>query len=152
MTRTIDFVKHNAIAIAALFIALGGTSYAAVSIPKGSVGTRQLRRGAVTPSKLSSRNFRGRIIAVTEIENGGAVLRSNPKGVTTSNWTPGSGGFVNYPHRIPRGCFPVATPAQPLLSTAQAVPQVAAGMASLRSVQVTENGLTQLTLEIVCVQ
>ena len=38
----------------ALFVALGGASYAAVSLPKDSVGTRQLREDAVTHSKLAN--------------------------------------------------------------------------------------------------
>jgi hypothetical protein len=44
------FTSAHAIAIAALFFALGGGAYAAVqSLPAGSVGTKQLRKGAVTP-------------------------------------------------------------------------------------------------------
>jgi hypothetical protein len=39
--------------VIALFVALGGTSYAATQLPAGSVGTRQIRPGSVTPSKLS---------------------------------------------------------------------------------------------------
>lgn len=39
--------------IIALFVALGGTSYAATQLPANSVGTRQIRPGAVTKSKLS---------------------------------------------------------------------------------------------------
>jgi hypothetical protein len=37
----------------ALFIGLGGASYAALVLPANSVGTRQLREGAVTPRALS---------------------------------------------------------------------------------------------------
>lgn len=37
----------NAVATVALFVALGGVSYAAAVLPAGSVGPRQLRRGAV---------------------------------------------------------------------------------------------------------
>jgi hypothetical protein len=33
------------IAVVALIIALGGTSYAAISLPKNSVGTKQIRKG-----------------------------------------------------------------------------------------------------------
>lgn len=40
------------VAYLALFVALGGTTYAAVSLPANSVGTKQLRDGAVTASKL----------------------------------------------------------------------------------------------------
>ncbi|MGH2938006.1 MAG: hypothetical protein ACRDPE_07795 [Solirubrobacterales bacterium] len=38
----------------ALFIALGGASYAATQLPKNSVGPKQLENEAVTPAKLSS--------------------------------------------------------------------------------------------------
>jgi hypothetical protein len=37
----------------AVFISLGGASYAVVTLPAHSVGTRQLQRGAVTPGALS---------------------------------------------------------------------------------------------------
>lgn len=42
----------NVTATLALFVALGGTSYAALTLPQGSVGTRQVQPGAVTLSKL----------------------------------------------------------------------------------------------------
>jgi hypothetical protein len=42
----------NVIACLALFIALGGTGYAAFKLPRRSVGTRQLKAGAVTTSKV----------------------------------------------------------------------------------------------------
>jgi hypothetical protein len=40
------------IALIALFVALGGTTYAATSLPANSVGTKQLRNGAVTNRTL----------------------------------------------------------------------------------------------------
>ena len=43
----------NVIATIALFVALGGASYAAIVLPAHSVGRRQLRTGAVTPAVLS---------------------------------------------------------------------------------------------------
>jgi hypothetical protein len=43
----------HVLALLALFVALGGGAYAAMKLPKNSVGTRQLKRGAVTPPKLS---------------------------------------------------------------------------------------------------
>jgi hypothetical protein len=42
----------NVMATLAIFVALGGASYAAVALPHNSVGSVQLRSGAVTPSKL----------------------------------------------------------------------------------------------------
>ena len=41
-----------AVAFVALLVALGGTSYAAFSLPKNSVGTKQLKDNAVTTSKI----------------------------------------------------------------------------------------------------
>jgi hypothetical protein len=43
----------NVIATVALFIGLGGTSYAIVTLPEHSVGQRQLKAGAVTPGALA---------------------------------------------------------------------------------------------------
>ncbi len=42
----------NVTSLLALFVALGGTAYAAVSLPAGSVGTAQLQKGAVTSGKI----------------------------------------------------------------------------------------------------
>jgi hypothetical protein len=43
----------NVMATIAVFIALGSASYAAIKLPKNSVGTEQLKKGAVTATKLS---------------------------------------------------------------------------------------------------
>jgi hypothetical protein len=43
----------NVVACIALFVALGGASYAAFKLPKNSVGAKQLKKNAVTPAKLS---------------------------------------------------------------------------------------------------
>jgi hypothetical protein len=40
------------VSIVALVVALGGTSYAASTWPQNSVGTKQLRNGAVTNTKI----------------------------------------------------------------------------------------------------
>lgn len=44
------------VACAALTVALGGTGYAAIKLPRNSVGTPQLRKNAVVASKLSTRS------------------------------------------------------------------------------------------------
>jgi hypothetical protein len=43
----------NVVATIALFAALGGGAYAAVRLPANSVGTKQLKKGAVTPAKVA---------------------------------------------------------------------------------------------------
>ena len=40
------------ISLIALFVALGGTSYAAITLPRNSVGAKQLRKNAVTAVKI----------------------------------------------------------------------------------------------------
>ncbi len=42
----------NVMATIAVFIALGGVSYAAMKLPKNSVGTKQLKKNAVTMAKI----------------------------------------------------------------------------------------------------
>ncbi|HVO54460.1 MAG TPA: hypothetical protein VMT37_08610 [Solirubrobacterales bacterium] len=42
----------NVVACLALFVALGGASYAATQLPKNSIGTKQLKKHAVTRGKI----------------------------------------------------------------------------------------------------
>lgn len=45
------------VSVVALVVALGGTSYAAFTLPKNSVGTRQLKNKAVTPAKVAPKTI-----------------------------------------------------------------------------------------------
>ncbi len=47
------------VAVIALIVALGGTSYAAFMVPKNSVGTRQLKNDAVTAKKIRNGSVTG---------------------------------------------------------------------------------------------
>jgi hypothetical protein len=47
----------NVTATVALFIALGGTSYAAVTLPRNSVGATQIRAGSVGSSEVRDRSL-----------------------------------------------------------------------------------------------
>jgi hypothetical protein len=52
----------NVVATIAVFIALGGASYAAVKLPKNSVGTKQLKKSAVTGVKVKNDSLTGKDI------------------------------------------------------------------------------------------
>jgi hypothetical protein len=53
----------NVMATIAVFLALGGGAYAVSSLPKNSVGTKQLKDGAVTNPKLAKRAVTGAKVA-----------------------------------------------------------------------------------------
>jgi len=53
MRNLLQHMRANAVAYLALFVALGGTSYAAGSLAANSVGTKQLKSKSVTPGKLA---------------------------------------------------------------------------------------------------
>lgn len=53
MRSVVSHVRRHVIGYTALFLVLAGTSYAAIRLPANSVGTRQIRNGAVTLSKIS---------------------------------------------------------------------------------------------------
>jgi hypothetical protein len=56
--------SHNTvIAYLALFVALGGSAYAATQLPKNSVGTKQLKPNAVTTAKIKNGAVTGTKIA-----------------------------------------------------------------------------------------
>jgi hypothetical protein len=161
VTRIVGYLKQNAIALAALFIALGGTSYAAVAIPKNSVGPSQLRKGAVTSSKihsgaitagkLASGSFGRRIVYLAEIYSDGTVALSSPKGITTTDWSADTGGLVNLPRRVPQGCVAIASGAAPLALPAGTPPAVGAGLqGNGRQIEIATNGATPVALEVVC--
>jgi len=70
------FLRRNAIALLALFVALGGASYAAIRLPANSVGTRELRDNAVTAAKVKDRSLRAGDFARGQLQRG----RTGPPG------------------------------------------------------------------------
>ena len=76
----VRYVRRHHIGLLALFIALGGTSYAAVTLPANSVGTKQIKKNAVTSSeiktnavtsaKVKNRSLRERDFATGELPAG----------------------------------------------------------------------------------
>jgi hypothetical protein len=56
-------LRRNAVAYLALFVALGGTSYAAITLPANSVGARQIKRNAVSSPKVKDKSLKLRDFA-----------------------------------------------------------------------------------------
>lgn len=66
------------VALLALTLALGGTSYAAITLPSNSVGAKQLKRNAVTGAKVRDKSLRARDFADGQLPSGPAGLKGNP--------------------------------------------------------------------------
>jgi hypothetical protein len=58
----LDHLRSNTVAYLALFVALGGTSWAATQLPKDSVGSKQLKKDAVTKNDLAAGAVQSRAI------------------------------------------------------------------------------------------
>jgi hypothetical protein len=77
MQRSVSFA--NVTAIIALFVAIGGTSYAAITLPRNSVGQREIKSAAVGNNELK----RGAVTS-RAIKNG-AVQLHDLSGATRSS-------------------------------------------------------------------
>jgi hypothetical protein len=91
----------NVMATAAVFLALGGVSYAAVAIPKNSVGNQQLKANAVTTKKvkngtLLAADFRRRQLPRGATGTRGAAGATGPQGPQGPQGQPGTPGISNY--------------------------------------------------------
>jgi hypothetical protein len=78
-------LRANAVAYAALFVALGGSSYAATRLQPGSVTSAALADGAVTHSKLARDSVTSRNVArhsLTAADFKAGTLGAGPVGVT----------------------------------------------------------------------
>lgn len=95
------------VAYMALFIALGGVSYAAITLPINSVGSKQIKRGAVKNSDLGKSAVTtgkvkdGSLLAI-DFEPGqlvagapGATGPQGPQGAPGTNGTNGTNGATN---------------------------------------------------------
>jgi Collagen triple helix repeat (20 copies) len=89
LSGVIRHVRQQFVGYIALFIALGGVSYAAVALPAKSVGTKQLRNGAVTPAKVAAST-----IARFKGQRGltGARGLTGPRGLTALQGSTGATG------------------------------------------------------------
>src|SRR4030081_3918863 len=75
--RLAGHVRANTIAYIALACSLGGTSYAALSLPAGSVGARQLQNQSITQMKLDPRSIVGSVRYWASVSAQGKILASS---------------------------------------------------------------------------
>ena len=109
MRSVMKHLRENAVAYLALFVALGGTSYAAINLPAGSVANKQLRNGSITPVKFNRQFISGSLRAWAVVAPDGTVQASAGKpNVHVVNVVPGS--FVikwKVPAPAFKGCFAI---------------------------------------------
>ncbi|MEH3052389.1 MAG: collagen-like protein [Patulibacter minatonensis] len=84
----------NVTASLALFVALGGTSYAVTQLPKNSVGSTQLKKGAVTNAKLAKGSVSADKLASSTVVTGPAGARG-PRGAEGPAGPVGPAGSSN---------------------------------------------------------
>jgi hypothetical protein len=90
------YLRQHHLGLLALFIALSGTAYAA-TLPQGSVGTRQLKDGAVTSDKVKDRSLLDADFKKGELPKGakgdrGPRGKAGPKGDRGKRGKPGKRG------------------------------------------------------------
>src|SRR5438105_4804076 len=108
MKRFLDHLRANVVGYLALFIALGGTSYA-LTVPAGSVGSRQLKNHSVTPIKLDKGKIAGYVRAWAVIQGGTQVVASRPR-AKVLDWDPTSDtGDISWGRSISGTCIPLTS-------------------------------------------
>ena len=158
--RILDYLRRNAIALTALgcsLLALGGASYAAVSLPNNSVGTAQLRNGAVTPPMLNHRSIGGYASAWAETNNACQLVASSG-GARIANdhpCTPTGGALIiTWRGKFPRsrlGCVAVGVPSSVPGNTEPAVEADYQGKGRVAVYATNPNGGGQgVTVVLVC--
>ena len=88
----------NVASTLALVVALGGTSYAAVALPRNSVGNKQLKTSAVTSSKVKDRTLLSKDFKAGQLRAGprgpaGAPGSKGDRGVPGATGNQGSRGL-----------------------------------------------------------
>lgn len=85
LSKALRYLTRHHIAFLALFIALGGTSYAVTALPRNSVGSKQLRANAVTSSKVKNKSLLRKDFKDNELPAG-------PRGATGATGATGAKG------------------------------------------------------------
>jgi hypothetical protein len=113
--KTLNYISHHAIAILALvcsLLALAGASYAATQLPNNSVGSAQIKNGAVAPSKFS-KQIGGYVRLYAKLTPAGKIIYATP-GAKVTQWALSSTGIIGtitWPHQAAsnKACAALAT-------------------------------------------
>ena len=106
MLKIRTFIRHNAIALVALFVAIGGSSYAAIGI-NGS----QIRNGTINASKLNPKSISASISAWAIVYGGSTSVTAGPASSKVRVRSFGVGESITWTHRrFAQSCMPMATP------------------------------------------
>jgi hypothetical protein len=109
LTRLLRYLRQNIIAVIALFVALGGTSYAAFSLPAGSVGARQLKNHSITPVKFDPRFINGSVRAWARVAANGHLIAGRGKPKVTAGHGSSTGRYlVHWNVSSLAHCVPIA--------------------------------------------
>jgi hypothetical protein len=104
-----------AVALLALFVALGGTGYAALQLPKNSVGAKQIRKGAVKNAKIATNAVTGPKVKPGTLTSSdfraGTLLQGprgergerGPQGNPGANGSPAFGAVLGRGVNVPAG-------------------------------------------------
>src|SRR5215207_1083677 len=92
-------LRSNLVAYLALFVALGGTSYAAGALPRNSVGDKQIKAGAVRSSEVKDRSLLAKDFKLGQLPSGAAGAPGAPgaPGRTGPAGAPGAPGGMGVP-------------------------------------------------------
>ena len=113
MTRVLAYLRHHALAGLALvcsLLSLAGASYAAFRLPGGSVGTRELKNGAVTAAKLDPTSVAASVRAWANLTwSGGWRVKASTSDIHVA--TAAVGELVSWRHtRFAGNCMASVTP------------------------------------------
>ena len=108
MKAVLEHVRRNVVGYIALFVALGGTGYAAATLPRGSVGAQQLKNHAIDPTKLNPKFINGNVRAWAVVTASGRVVGGGGKPEGAQTVTPGE-YEIDWGVKLKPSCGTIAT-------------------------------------------
>jgi hypothetical protein len=88
LRRLLCLLRAHAVALLALFVALGGSAYASTALPRNSVGPKQLKAHAVTSAKLARNSVTGSTVQDRSLQIADLSIRA--RSLLRSGGAPGS--------------------------------------------------------------